>query len=126
MKYSILILLTFAYFCSDAQSKKRKIILSKESLSKKEIQAVNPKLLDTILQVTPNGDVLMKIEIAKNLETIHVTDEATGEVTKKMVRPIKNVPSAPIPNRTAVSDTILIENPLTGEMQKVIARPTTR
>jgi len=126
MKYLILLLPLGLFFKANAQNKPREVILAKESLTPKEIKKINPSLLDTILQVSPNGNLLMKIELAKNLDTVYVENHSNGSLEmivsrKKMgKRRIKN--SALKTRNTSKRDTVYVEDPITGELRMVITK----
>ena len=111
----------FFILSAEAQSTNRKITLADGSLSPNEIQAINPILLDTIYEQTKDGNLSMKIEVAKNLDTAFVQHPETGDIQMVVTRK-KSTPVMLKPTAHKKGDTIYVEDPVTLEIKRVIVK----
>lgn len=97
---------------------KRKIIMSDKSMPPEEIKKVNPAFLDSIYQVTPDGNIILNIQVVKGLDTIYVEDPLTGNLEMRVARKMQQQPKKlPKPSTFNSGDTIYVEDPLTGDLQ---------
>ena len=109
----------FFIISAEAQTKKKDIIMSKNSLTKEEMAKVNPKFLDTIYRQTTDGNILMTVEVSKNLDTAYVENPITGVINMIVSR--KKSPFDPKPTTYKKGDTAYVEDPVTGKIHMVIS-----